>query len=123
MKENETMNNVGVDTNQESPKEVCKEWVFIPLLKRHVLKRTATYLLFDIDGVASGIVNAKFIRKKESDDMLFLSLPATYEVNCNVREKIEGRWTTTKKYIITASELRPLVLDYNKELPKDKLPF
>ena len=55
--------------------------------------------------------------------MIYLSLPATYEVNCNVREKVEGRWTTTKKYIITAKELRPLVLDYNRELPKDKLPF
>ena len=55
--------------------------------------------------------------------MIYLSLPATYEVNCNVREKLDGRWTTTKKYVITAKELRPLVLDYNRELPKDKLPF
>ena len=88
-----------------------------------MIKRTPTYVLFDIDGVASGIVNAKFIRKKESEDMIYLSLPATYEVNCNVREKLDGRWTTTKKYVITAKELRPLVLDYNRELPKDKLPF
>ena len=78
-----------------------------------MIKRTDTYLLFDVDGVASGIVNAKFIRKKESEEMLFLSLPANYEVNCNVREQIGGRWTTTKKYIITAKELRPLVLAYN----------
>ncbi|MBO7692509.1 MAG: hypothetical protein J6T10_07760 [Methanobrevibacter sp.] len=88
------------------------------------MSRKPTYVLFDIDGVASGIVNAKFIRKKESETMIYLSLPATYEVNCNVREKIEGRWTTTKKYVITAKELRQLVLDYNRtSVPNDKLPF
>ena len=119
-KENEMMNN-GVVANQENHEEkgTCKEWVFIPLLKAHILSRKPTYVLFDIDGTASGIVNAKFIRNKESDTMIYLSLPADYEVNCNVREKIEGRWTTTRKYVVTAKELRPLVLDYNK----NSLPF
>ena len=51
--------------------------------------------------------------------MVYLSLPDNYEINCNVREKLEGRWTTTKKYVITAKELRQLVLDYNK----NGLPF
>ena len=119
--ENEMMNNGVVESTvpQENTKGTCKEWVFIPLLKAHILSRKPTYVLFDIDGTASGIVNAKFIRKKESDTMIYLSLPADYEVNCNVREKIEGRWTTTKKYVVTAKELRPLVLDYNK----NSLPF
>lgn len=112
----EELNQVNENTTNEE--EISKEWVFIPLLKKHIIKRTNDYLLFNIDGVASGIVNAKFIRKKESDEMVYLSLPATYEVNCNVREKVEGKgWVTTKKYIITAKELRPLVLDYNKDLP------
>ena len=126
MKENETMMNNGVTEEklEGQEKRVCKEWVFIPLLKTHILSRKPTYVLFDIDGVASGIVNAKFIRKKESETMIYLSLPAEYEVNCNVREKIEGRWTTTKKYVITARELRPLVLEYNRtSVPNDKLPF
>ena len=114
MNKNETMMNNGVEVNHE---EKNTNWVFIPLLKKHIIKRTETYILFDVDGTASGIVNAKFLRKKESDEMVYLSLPADYEVNCNVREKVEGRWTTTKKYVITAEELRPLVLDHNKELP------
>ena len=104
------------ETNKQE-KSMSAEWVFVPLKKKHIIKRTDTYLLFNVDGVASGIVNAKFIRKKESDDMIYLSLPAEYEVNCNVREKVDGAWTTTKKYVITAKELRPLVLEYNKELP------
>ena len=74
-------------------------------------------MLFDVDGVASGIVNSKFVRKKESDEMIYLSLPANYEINCNVREKVEGRWVTMKKYVIKAEDLRPIVLDHNKELP------
>lgn len=110
MKSNEQMNNNGVATTPNN-------WVFIPLAKKHLIKRTDTYILFDVDGVASGIVNAKFLRKKESDDMVYLSLPANYEINCNVREKVEGVWTTTKKYVIKAEDLRPLVLNYNKELP------
>ena len=118
MKENnETMNN-GMKVNPNEERKTCKEWVFVPLLKKHIIKRTDTYILFDVDGVASGIVNAKFLRKKESETMVFLSLPDNYEINCNVREKLEGRWATTKKYVITAKELRELVLTYNKsELP------
>ena len=94
-----------------------KEWVFIPLLKKHIIKRTETYLLFDVDGTASGIVSAKFLRKKESDEMVYLSLPASYEINCNVREKVDGKWTATKKYVINAKDLRPIVIEYNKDLP------
>lgn len=119
MNAKEQMMNNGVENTQQGEREeISKNWVFVPLLKKHIIKRTETYVLFDVDGTASGIVNAKFLRKKESDDMVFLSLPANYEVNCNVREKVEGRWTTTKKYIITAEELRPLVLLHNKsDLP------
>ena len=120
MKQNEQMNSNGVAENTQptGEKEISNNWVFIPLLKKHIIKRTETYILFDVDGTASGIVNAKFLRKKESDDMVFLSLPADYEVSCNVREKVDGRWATTKKYIITGEELRPLVLLHNKsDLP------
>ena len=114
MNKNETMMNNGVEVNH---KEKNTNWVFIPLLKKHIIKRTETYILFDVDGTASGIVNTKFLRKKESDEMVYLSLPSDYEVNCKVTEKVEGRWTTTKKYVITAEELRHLVLEHNKELP------
>ena len=82
------------------------------------MSRKPTYVLFDVDGVASGIVNAKFIRKKESETMIYLSLPENYEINCRVREKLEGKWVTTKTITMTAKELRPLVLEHNKsDLP------
>ena len=116
LKVKEKQLNNGVEVNHE---EKNTNWVFIPLLKKHIIKRTETYVLFDVDGVASGIVNAKFLRKKESDEMVYLSLPSDYEINCNVRENIGGKWQTTKKYVITAEELRPLVLEHNK----NDLPF
>ena len=109
----EEMMNNGVEVNHEE--KITTNWVFVPLLKKHIIKRTETYVLFDVDGTASGIVNTKFLRKKESDEMVYLSLPENYEISCNVREKIDGRWQTAKKYVITAKELRSLVLDYNKE--------
>lgn len=94
------------------------EWVLIPLLKKHIIKRTETYVLFKVDGKASAIVNAKFIRKKESEDMIYLSVPENYEVNCNVREKNEeGKWVPTQQYVLKAKELKPIVLEYNKDLP------
>lgn len=116
---NEQMNNGAVVTpqNTNEGKETSNKWVFIPLSKKHILKRTSDYVLFDVDGIASGIVNAKFLRKKESDEMVYLSLPADYEVNCQVREKFEGVWRTTRKYVILAEDLRPLVLEHNKALP------
>ena len=88
--------------------------MFIPLLKAHILKRTDTYILFDVDGIASGIISAKFLRKKETDEMVFLSVPSDYEINVNVRDYVNGKWETTSAWKVTAKNLRQKILDYNK---------
>lgn len=110
---------------QNPTEKESTNWVFIPLLKGHILKRTDGYVLFDVDGTASGIISAKFLRKKETDDMVFFSVPAEYEVSCRVRENVNGRWTTTKEYRAKAIDLRELVIKYNnsEQVPEDKLPF
>lgn len=102
-------------------------------MKATILKRTDDYILFDIDGVASGIVSAKFLRKKESDTHVFLSLPPAYEVNCRVKERnLEGKYVVVKEYVIKAEELKGLVKDHECEvlaqeqsidLPSGDLPF
>jgi hypothetical protein len=71
-------------------------------------------VLFDIDGVASGIISAKFLRKKETEDMVYFSIPEDYEINCSVRELVNMKWVAVKQYKLTANELKPLVLEYNK---------
>ena len=101
----ELENQVGKQTN----------WVFIPLLKNHILKRTDAYILFDVDGIASGIISAKFLRKKETDEMVFLSVPEDYEVNVRVRDKINGKWQTTLDMKVKAVDLVERIKTYNKQ--------
>ena len=114
MNENKTQNTENKNT----------EWVLIALSKKHILKRTDKYVLFDVDGTASGIISAKFLRKKEHEDMVFLSVPANYEINCQVRELVDGKWKAIKTYTIKAVELKSLVSAYNKSnKPLTDLPF
>ena len=91
------------------------EWVFIPLAKKHIIKRTDTYVLFDIDGIASGIIGAKFLRKKETEETVFFSVPQDYEVNCKVRELVNGKWQTSYEMKVLAKDLKQRILDHNKE--------
>lgn len=96
--------------------------------KENIIKRTTNYVLFDVDGSASAIINAKFLRKKESEDAVFFSVPADYKVTCRVKEYKEGKgYQLVKEYIVTAENLRPVVLAYNKlcnhKAKRDELPF
>ena len=103
------MENQTTQTNQENTK---KEWVFLPLLKTNVLKRTDTYVLIDIDGTASGIISAKFLRKKETDDKVFFSIPEDYEINCRVRELKDMKWVTTKEFKVNPKVLKSLIIEH-----------
>lgn len=72
-------------------------------------------MLFDVDGVASGIISAKFLRKKETDDMVFFSVPETYQVKCRVRELVNGKWTTKIELDMPAKDIREKVIAHNKD--------
>lgn len=118
-----------------------KKWVFIPVMKENIIKRTPTYVLIDVDGTASGIISAKFLRKKETDDFVFFSIPEDYEINCRVREYDGSKWQVVKEHIVKAVDIKELIVAYNKVcqhkakvsktsieeleqgLPKDDLPF
>lgn len=82
------------------------------------MKRTDTYILFDVDGIASGIISAKFLRKKETADYVFLSVPADYEVNVRVREQdlTTKKWETKMDFAIKAVDLAERIKSYNKTL-------
>ena len=111
-------------------------------MKENIIKRTPTYVLLDVDGTASGIISAKFLRKKENDDFVFFSIPEDYEINCRVREYREGSgWQVVNEHIVKAVDIKELIVAYNKVcqhkakvsktsieeleqgLPKDDLPF
>lgn len=88
------------------------------------MKRTDDYVLFRVkDG--SAIVNAKFIRSKEHEDKIFLSLPPMYDIQIRVKEYNDGKWQTTKEYSVKAWELQPVMREYTQIVldGKDELPF
>ena len=88
------------------------------------MKRTKDYVLFRVkDG--SAIVNAKFIRNKEHEDTIFLSLPEHYDIKVRVEEYNDGKWQTTREYSVSAKELQPIMKEYTQIVlnNSDELPF
>lgn len=103
-------------TTQKSTSHTGKEktnWVLIPIRKENIIKDDVKWVLFNVDGVASAVISKVFLRKKEWKDKIFLSIPETFEVTCRVREQVNGRYVTTKEYVITAKQLFAIVRGYN----------
>ena len=66
--------------NNAQGKENTTRWVFIPVAKENVLKREETYALLKIGANATAIISSKFVRTKESDTHIFLSVPEDYKI-------------------------------------------
>lgn len=102
-------------------KTTKNEWVFIPVRKDTILKRTETYVLFKVSERATAIISSKFVRKKENEDFIFVSLPQDYKVNWRMTQYNQ----TTRKYYDVAkgvwlpSELKENVNAYYKTLESD----
>ena len=122
-------NKPAVETANTNPsvEEGKERWVFIPVYKKLVLKRTDTYLLIRVRD-ASAIISTKFLRKKESENYIYLSVPPTYDVQLRVREYDGSKWQTTKEFNLNAQQLAPVIKQFNveysaKEEPQESLPF
>lgn len=87
-----------------------------------ILKRTNDYVLFKLNG-GSAIINGKFIRNKESEEYIFISLPPTYQVAVRTRDFIDGKWVTTQQHQVSANDIVSLVKEYSQKLIKEDLPF
>lgn len=107
-----------------SENESTTNWVFIPLAKELILKRTEKYILFKVGG-ASAIVNAVFKRKKESETHIFLSVPETYMfgVKHNEYDAEKGRWVTINQKDVSAKDMKEYLQPKKTDLPDDDLPF
>ena len=94
-------------------------WVFIPLPKALILKKTDKYILFKV-GDGSAVVSTKFKRAKEHEDMVFLSVPETYNfgVKYNSYDAEQKKFVTYKEVDVPANAMKEY-LDPNI----DKLPF
>ena len=63
-----------------------KEWVFVAIRKDLIAKRTKEYVLVKLAYGYSAIINAKFIRAKESDTHIFASMPYDYKIKVRQTE-------------------------------------
>ena len=66
--------------NATQGKENTTRWVFIPVAKTDVLKREETYVLLKVSDYHSVIISSKFVRAKESDTHIYLSIPEDYKI-------------------------------------------
>lgn len=93
-----------------------QQWVFVPLMKKHIIKRTDSYVLFSVNEKASAIVSAKFVRAKESEEFIYLSLPEDYEVSWRVNAQAKNnKWVVVNSGKMSTKELREKVLAHNKD--------
>ena len=118
---------------QTPSEEVAKttQWVFIPLPKALILKRTDKYILFKV-GDGSAVVSTKFKRAKEHEDTIFLSVPENYNfgVKYNSYDAEQKKFVTTKEIECPANAMRDYLSlsEEEQSVPLDKwleddLPF
>ena len=94
--------------------KTSKEWVFVPVKKVNLLKRTEDYVLFLIGENTTAIVSSKFVRQKESDDFIYISLPDDYSVSTRQTGLVNGKWQTIKELKITPYTLKKKENAYTK---------
>ena len=115
--------------NNAQGKENTTRWVFIPVAKENVLKREETYALLKIGANATAIISSKFVRAKESETHIFLSIPEDYKIKVRlskVNQKTH-RYEVAKEKEVDAWYVRKCINKLQdveeKDLPDDDLPF
>ena len=105
--------------NATQGKENTTRWVFIPVAKTDVLKREETYILLKVGENHSAIVSSKFVREKESDTHIYLSIPEDYKIK--LRETrlnaSNNRYEIKKEKEVDAWYLRKCFENKYKDLP------
>ena len=88
--------------NATQGKENTTHWVFIPVAKTDVLKREETYILLKVSDNHSAILSSKFVREKESDTYIYLSIPEDYKVKLR-KSSLDG--TTNRYKVVNEKEV------------------
>lgn len=86
--------------NATQGKENTTRWVFIPCPKEDVLKREDTYVLLKLSENASAIISSKFVRAKESETHIFLSIPEDYKI----KVRLSKHNPKTNKYEVVSEK-------------------
>lgn len=64
-----------------------------------IIKRTDNFVAFKLPNGYTSIISSKFIRSKETDSYIYLSLPYDYKVNVR-----QTGWNTEKKQYVVNDE-------------------
>ena len=98
-------------------------WTFMAIRKECVAKRTSDYVLIKVRNGGSVILNAKFVRAKESETMIYVSVPNDYDIKLRYTKFDEEteRYVVVKERIIHAPQLHTLVKMTEKELKTNEV--
>ena len=112
MKEQKNQNHL------ENSKTTTNDWVFVAIRKSLIAKRTETYVLVKLAYGYSVIINSKFLRKKESEEFVYASLPYDYKISARQTEYD----TESKKWHITDERtLYPRQLSWELHVVEEQL--
>ena len=105
--------------NATQGKENTTRWVFIPVAKTDVLKREETYVLLNLSDNASAIISSKFVRAKESDTHIYLSIPEDYKIKVRLSKvnKKTHRYEVAKEKEVDAWYIRMCFENKYSDLP------
>ena len=94
------------------------DWVFVPIRKTLVAQRTSNYVLVKLAYGYSVIINTKFLRRKESDEFIYASLPYDYKINARQTEyDVESKeW-----HIVDERNLYPRQLTWELHVIEEQL--
>ena len=89
----------------ENGKKSETRWVFIAIPKSLVAKRTESFTLIKLARGWSAIINSLFVRNKETEDTIYVSIPHDYKVkfrrtmyNLDVKKFVITEETTGKAW-------------------------
>ena len=91
MKETQTTQNHSVNST----------WTFMAIRKDCIAKRTEEYLLIKLPYGWSAILTTKFLKKKEHDDVVFMSIPSDYNIKLRQTQFDEG----SKTYLVVEEKV------------------
>ena len=119
------MNNASSQNAEQ--KEV--RWVLVAVNKKNILAKAVAYYLIKVGnskkGVVKTFISTKFLRRKESDECVFFSLPEDMYIRLETSTQTEsGAWASVVQKTINPWTLRSLCRgDIEPDALFEELPF
>ena len=98
-------------TQNQNP---SNNWVFLPIKKGCIAKRTDTFILIKLAQGKSVILNTKFVREKETEEFIYASVPSDYTFLMRATRYDEEQ----KKFVVVSEDKidGEMLLHYIREI-------